>query len=79
MNQPVTHGECHARMEILEQKMHTCMKEDKTDFRDTITDVEEWVGKLESKMDYMIYGLLFLALEGFVGLIITILTLSGGF
>lgn len=50
MNQPVTHGECQQRMEILEQKFHTCMKEERVDLKEAIADVEEWVLRLENKI-----------------------------
>lgn len=50
MNSPVTHGECQQRMEILEQKFHTCMKEERVDLKEAIADVEEWVLRLENKI-----------------------------
>ena len=50
MNQPVTHGECQARMEILEQRFHTCMKDERVDIKEAIKEVEDWVLRLEQKI-----------------------------
>ena len=73
MNTPVTHAECLKKMEELELKLHTCIKEEQVDFKEALGEVREWVGKLESKMDYVVFGLLFLALEGLVSLVMLIL------
>ena len=89
MNTPVTHAECIKHMEDLENRIHQCIKAERIDYKEAIGEVKEWVGqfvetvenrfvKIEGKIDYMVFGVLFLALEGIVGLVIFVFTLLGG-
>lgn len=54
MNQPVTHSECQTHMKELEAKFHECLIEDKEEFRETVHEIKEWVGRVESKFDTLI-------------------------
>lgn len=78
MNSPVTHSECIRRMEELKTELHACIKDEQIDFKEALEELKEWVSKLEGKIDYMVFGVLFLALEGIVGLVIFIFTMFGG-
>lgn len=54
MNTPVTHGECLKHMEELEQRFKECISEDKADFKETLGEVKQWIGRVEGKFDTLI-------------------------
>ena len=78
MNSPVTHAECETYRMCLEDKMSRDMREHQVDFKEALSEIKEWVHKLEGKMDNLVLGLLVLAIEGLAGIVIFIFTLFGG-
>ena len=78
MNSPVTHSECEKYRECLVEKLEKDMRENQIDFKESLSEIKEWVNKLEGKMDNLVLGLLVLAVEGLAGIVIFIFTLFGG-
>lgn len=78
MNSPVTHSECEKYRECLVEKLEKDMREHQVDFKEALSEIKEWVHKLEGKMDNLVLGLLVLAVEGLAGIVIFIFTLFGG-
>lgn len=78
MNSPVTHSECEKYRECLVEKLEKDMRENQIDFKEALSEIKDWVNKLEEKMDNLVLGLLVLAIEGLAGIVIFIFTLFGG-
>lgn len=78
MNSPVTHSECEKYRECLVEKLEKDMRENQIDFKEALSEIRDWVNKLEEKMDNLVLGLLVLAIEGLAGIVIFIFTLFGG-
>lgn len=78
MNSPVTHFECEKYRECIVEKLEKDMRENQIDFKEALSEIKEWVHKLEGKMDNLVLGLLVLAVEGLAGIVIFIFTLFGG-
>lgn len=78
MNSPVSHSECEKYRECLVEKLEKDMRENQIDFKEALSEIKDWVNKLEGKMDNLVLGLLVLAVEGLAGIVIFIFTLFGG-
>lgn len=78
MNSPVSHSECEKYRECLVEKLEKDRREHQVDFKESLSEIKDWVNKLEGKMDNLVLGLLVLAVEGLAGIVIFIFTLFGG-
>lgn len=78
MNSPVSHSECEKYRECLVEKLEQDMRENQINFKESLSEIKEWVNKLEGKMDNLVLGLLVLAVEGLAGIVVFIFTLFGG-
>ena len=72
MNTPVTHAECIQHMKELENRVCMRMKEERVEVSEALEKIENWVIRLEEKLDWVKIGLLAVAVEIAIGLIMAI-------
>lgn len=72
MNTPVTHAECIQHMKELENRVCMRMKEERVEVSEAFEKIENWVIRLEEKLDWVKIGLLAVAVELAIGLIMSI-------
>lgn len=77
-DEPVTHSECEEYRRCTEERFTKFLQDEKDRREKDFERVERWIGRLENRLEGVKMGLLAVAVELLIGLILAGVTLIGG-